>query len=298
MRPVLVGIDSGKNDAAPLSPKFSSGLRLAKYAGMTEDVFRDSFDCVNLHALPGVLSSWDWYSVQNFYSLLRGRRVVALGRRVALAFEAAETPYMNWRLDDDYVITVVPHPSGRSRLWNDLTNVVRMKDFMRNLSRPCIHVEGPDGSGKSTLVKYLGRLLNYKVIPTQGPPKAWAECHKRIQERIEPGIVCDRSSGLISELVYGPVIRGETVTKEEFIWDTVRSLVHTVTFVYCRPPTLHPTFRKSENSEHVERVKNRLPKLLDRYDEVMSRLVREGGRVIRYDYTAQAPGEVAECVAS
>jgi hypothetical protein len=50
----------------------------------------------------------------------RGCAVVALGRRVAAAFAAADAPFFTRHVTDDGdVVYVLPHPSGRCREWND-----------------------------------------------------------------------------------------------------------------------------------------------------------------------------------
>ena len=300
MRPIIVGIDPGKNEAEPLSPDFPSGARLAQLADMTVEEFRLKFDRVNLHPVAGHPQSQDWDAARNLFLILRGRRVIALGPRVAYALADGDDykPYLKWVRRDEYITAAIAHPSGRNRWWNDPENVDAAQAFMSKAALPCIHVEGPDGSGKSTLVKYLSKILKYRVRPTQNPPKSWMECSARIRDRIEPGIVCDRSSGLISELVYGPVLRGGTLLKEELMWDCVRSIIHSVVFVYCRPPLerITPTFRPLEDPTHVEGVVTRQMDLVDRYDVVMAQLSREGARVIRYDWTRQEPMEVAKCV--
>lgn len=166
--------------------------------------------------------------------------------------------------------------------------------------QPCIHIEGPDGSGKTTLVKWMADRLGFPMIPTDDPPKSWEECLARIERRVHPGLVCDRSSGLISELVYGPVLRGGTIVPEDVMWKVVETLIREapITFVYCRPPeeALNPSFRPEEDPRHVEGVKSRQSQLVARYDEVMAQVSRMGGRVIRYDRTRQTPEEVVACV--
>ena len=295
MRPILVGLDPGRNGPEPLSPYSPSGWRLARYAGMTREEFQTAFDRVNLY--PCITNPvYDDRAAQNLLPLLRGRRVVALGRRVSkiLGFAAS----MEWFVQYGYVGTSFPHPSGRSHWWNDTANVVDAERFLGDLRRPCIHVEGPDGSGKSTLVDQLGLLLKCTKMRTQDPPRSWGECLRRINQRVAPGLVCDRSSGLISELVYGPVLRGGTVAPESVVWDVVQSLVHAVVFVYCRPgqKSLQPTFRRGEDPLHVRAVTRKSRALVEQYDRVMAKLSSMGARVIRYDWTYQSPEEVARCV--
>jgi hypothetical protein len=297
-RPILVGIDPGGNPGGPLDPDFPSGARIANLCGLGSYDYLDRLDRVNLYpaSTPVQLDS---SAAANLRPLLRGRRVVFLGRRVSEAFGWDGEGWFRWRRGDDFVAAVSPHPSGLSRWWNDPVNVEQARDFYSSLLLPCVHVEGVDGSGKTTLAGWLARERGLALVPTDDPPFTWAECLGRVQLRVGTGVVCDRSSGLISELVYGPVLRGGTITPESELWQVAASLANAVTFVYCRPPVheLRPTFRDSEDPDHVRGVRQRVVDLVDRYDRVMARLAATGATVVRYDRTAQGLGEVLECVA-
>lgn len=157
---------------------------------------------------------------------------------------------------------------------------------MKNL--PTVHVEGPDGSGKTTFAERLAAELGRPFVPTENPPSSWAECLARIAVRTVPGVVCDRSSGLVSELVYGPVFRGGVLAPggEEELWAVVRAVAPAVVWVYCRPlaAVIIPTFRPGEPYYLVRAVSTRGPEILARYDAVMVRLESEA-RVVRYDWT-------------
>ena len=162
----------------------------------------------------------------------------------------------------------------------------------------CIHVEGPDGSGKSTLVPILAARLGARVIGTSDPPTSRSECYDRIKERIVPGVVCDRSSGLVSELVYGPTLRGRTLIEESELWSIISSLVHAVRFIYCRPPDgrFIVKHRDGEAKEHTDAVTEKHLQLVSRYDEVIEEIRRLGGTVIKYDWTSTNVEEIALCV--
>ncbi len=302
MRTVIVGIDPGGNGPEPLDPAFGSGGRLARLAGLGPGEFLRSFDRANLYSSPGERTPEDDLRAgANLLPVLRGRRVVALGRRARSALGIDQgSAWFEWSpAPGGFVASSMPHPSGLSRWWNDPANVSLASSFLRGLLRPTVHVEGVDGSGKTTLAPELARLLGCEVVPTDGPALDWDECLGRVRRRLAPGLVCDRSSGLVSELVYGPVLRGGTVAPEGEMWSVVRSLLGVVTFVYCRPPddSMRPTFRPGESPDHVAGVRARLRDLSARYDMVVSRLSREGARVLRYDWTMQTPEGLASCVA-
>lgn len=295
MKIILVGLD-GTPGVDPLDPSKGSGARLAALAGLSPGAFLDRFDRIDLFPPGG--GDRPWEAVLEILPVLRGRRVVALGRVVADALGVGPD-WFRWRRCSRFVGCAMPHPSGLSHWWNDPSNVDTARVFMEGLLRPCVHVEGPDGSGKSTLVDSIVAATGLRKIPTDDPPSSWEECLSRVGKRLDPGIVCDRSSGLISELVYGPVLRGSTIVDEEEIWWVVRSIVHAVKFVYCRPPefALSLEFRTGESPSHVSQVKSNLGRLSRRYDEVFERLYREGAQVIRYDrMSGQTPSEVIRCV--
>ena len=151
-----------------------------------------------------------------------------------------------------------------------------------------IHVEGTDGTGKSTLVPALADTLRLRIMPSEGPAKGWTDCVDRVQKRLVDGIICDRSSGLISELVYGRVIRGELCEAEYSFWLMVgHAIGKGVIFVYCRPPAelIQPNFFDDEDPKHVAGVKEQAAELLVRYDEVMLKVKAFGGKVVKYDRT-------------
>lgn len=154
-----------------------------------------------------------------------------------------------------------------------------------------VHVEGVDGSGKSTYAKRLSELRDLELINTRGPTESAVDCVQRICERLKPNSVSDRSSGLISELVYGPVLRGHTVMDENTLWYIVAQIIPVVVFVYCRPPPDVArdglTFRPEETDEEFNQsIRDKHEKLYRRYDEVFERIANMGGNVMLYDWTA------------
>lgn len=285
MKIILVGL-AGVSGLTPLDPSRGSGARLLQAFGLAPGAFLERFTRVNLYPTEEALQAGtgDSETVRNLLPLLSGRRVVALGRRVAEALDLSRL-WFEWTHDQGFVGAAMPHPSGLSCWWNDPVNSERANQFMKSLLKPCIHVEGPDGSGKSTLAASLSTQFDLRLVPTDGPPSGWDECLVRIGQRLAPGIICDRSSGLISELVYGPVIRGGFVIEEETIWSVVKSLIHAVTFIICRPPHLDPNIRVGEDLQHAEAVNDNLDALSERYDEVFEQLENLGAKVVEYDRT-------------
>lgn len=107
----------------------SSGDRIIKMMGVTEQAFRENFDCINVSAEynpDGFTPSYYLRDVHNMKSLFRGRKLVLLGPAVAQAFEI-ERHQFHWcewfdhpKWEDHHgLFTVIPHPSGANRLYND-----------------------------------------------------------------------------------------------------------------------------------------------------------------------------------
>lgn len=311
MRPVLIGLSSPPEEPRPLLNEDSpSGRKLAELLGVVPGSYETGFDRLDLYpreqdAVSRRPYELDREAARNLAPSLRGRRVVFLGRRVAYAFGFSDPGWFWWGLvrgssDSIGFVAAIAPDLLRVPTWgNDPINRDRARRFFRSIPRVTIYVEGTDGSGKSHLIESLGKLLpGHTTVPSDDPPESWVECLDRIYRRLPPGLLCDRSSGLVSELVYGPVLRNRYITEPENLLNTVRSLLYSVIFVYCRPPggAIRPTFRDSENPEHVKGVLDRADQLLGKYDSVMSWLVRNGAQVVRYDWTSQTPEEVLSCV--
>jgi hypothetical protein len=298
MKLVIVGLEPGDHPTEePLDPAYPSGGRLAKLLGWTAGEFRDRADRVNLWPGRGSPPLRDAAAGANLAPALRGWRVVALGGRAAKALRVSGGLF-EWGVGPfGFVAARMPHPSGLSRWWNAPMASREASSFLRGAVRPCVHVEGVDGSGKTTLVRDLAGTLGLEVVPTDGPPATWDECLGRVARRVRPGVLCDRSSGLVSELVYGPVLRGRVVAPggEEEVWRLVRSVLGTVTFVYCQPPwpRVRPGSRPGEDRGHLRAVRRNLKTLAARYDYVMAEISRAGGQVVGYDWTRQTPAGVA-----
>jgi uracil-DNA glycosylase len=125
--------------ARPFSGR--TGARLAELAGVER--LRDSFEVVNLldrwPGPTGAKGSEFPMEVARARAaamvprlVLRRRRVVLVGRRVAGAFRLARLPYLSWeRIDGLAEVAVLPHPSGVNQWYNDPGNVERARRFLR-----------------------------------------------------------------------------------------------------------------------------------------------------------------------
>lgn len=162
-------------------------------------------------------------------------------------------------------------------------------------------MEGPDNSGKSTLVKWLADKAGARVIHSARPGPV-QELKERIRATFRAddlaskdgsAIIFDRVS-FISEHVYGPAFRdGCLLCKdgiEPFHLQAFRGRGGRV--VYCRPPdhviadaSTHQ-LKDADTPEHLQKVTANLVKIAHIYDERMLQLWQKGIPVLPYDWTA------------
>lgn len=139
LRPLLVGQAPARGaEGRPALAGSASGRRLARLAGLDGPGGLDELlrlvDAVNLSTVwrPSAEMSVGFLrrDVETVHALAVGRRVVVcLGYLVARALGVPAAPWYERR--DGYAI--VPHPSGRSRYWNDAANVYQAERFWRGL---------------------------------------------------------------------------------------------------------------------------------------------------------------------
>lgn len=130
-KPVLLGEDnpySADPDMALFPhPERSAGYRLAvRILGMSRDAYLCKFDRVNL-----CRGSWFLSEARETWSNIVGshprpRYAVALGAKVCGALRIRFEPFEvlePWSPDDchglPFPVAILPHPSGRSRAWNE-----------------------------------------------------------------------------------------------------------------------------------------------------------------------------------
>jgi hypothetical protein len=158
-----------------------------------------------------------------------------------------------------------------------------------------ILLEGPDGSGKSLLGDRLGRVLLAKLIHQGGPPQNYRDLIARLQTQLDNfGSILDRSP-IISERVYGPILRGGMLASEVVLdqW-TDRFIEAGWILIYCRPPDqilldyaesrLAKIAREKsyKSEEHVRGVRDNMPKIISAYDETIELVRKKGMMVLTY----------------
>jgi uracil-DNA glycosylase len=142
VRPLLIGEAPGRTtvDRPPFHGR--GGRLLAELAGVER--IEEAFEPMNLlRRWPGPAGGKGSAfplpkareAAEGIAPLLRGRRTIFVGRRVASAFRLARLPYLTWRgafaLGVPAMVAVVPHPSGVNHFWNDPASVELARAFLR-----------------------------------------------------------------------------------------------------------------------------------------------------------------------
>lgn len=154
-----------------------------------------------------------------------------------------------------------------------------------------IIIEGPDSSGKSTLLNKLCQQFNYKPAPKlyAGPPTKLEHLTLTCEllTTLEGNYIFDRFP-TISELVYGPIIRNKNLWDQDInSWCRYNDLVINHIIIYCRPPRdvllnmEGHQLKDYDTKEHIQAIQKKQREIINAYDEVISCY----GNVIPYDYT-------------
>jgi thymidylate kinase len=160
-----------------------------------------------------------------------------------------------------------------------------------------IIVEGPDGAGKTTLIRNLREESKryFWVASSSGPPKDLEEIRDVLRwvdkaAELQIPVIFDRFP-LISESVYGPVLRGKCLLDEmgdsEHI--SVTALLRKINrVVYCRPSL--EVIRKNViegTTPQLLGVLENLKDIVERYDKLMD-ILEDEIQVYHYDYRIEA----------
>ena len=155
-----------------------------------------------------------------------------------------------------------------------------------------IVVEGPDNSGKSTLISKLTQKLGLTLLDRpHGPPKDASELRKRIKD-LEPQYnnkkaIIDRHP-IIGESIYGPVLRNHNMLTSIKDYEILRKTFWTsdIFIIYCRPPMdkimnmeTHQV-KDYDTPEHLRALKKNVVSIIDAYDLKMWLC-----QAHKYDYT-------------
>ena len=136
------------------------------------------------------------------------------------------------------------------------------------------------------MADFMESAINFPRYSTKGPPKNPGEIIRRVQDILAiNNHIFDRFS-LISEMVYGPILR------ENHVFDPLwlnRLTEDKYIVVYCRPPreiiqaTLLAT-KPHKTAELRDEVTRKRDRIIDAYDKIMGHITHK----IKYDYTQKS----------
>jgi hypothetical protein len=146
-------------------------------------------------------------------------------------------------------------------------------------------IEGPDGSGKSTLINSIkkDKRTNCHFLSVSSQPLT----QRVIQDEIDwihsiPNTInlfCDRYR-LISEPIYGNALRSLDLSQG------VRPKVaQFMVFIYCRPPRPEIIENLNRNAQ-LKGVPESINRIIDAYDRMFD-VLEPSSPVMRYDYTKE-----------
>lgn len=162
-----------------------------------------------------------------------------------------------------------------------------------------IVVEGVDASGKSTLMENLRTVPGYFLLLRHScrPLKSYdiARFLQFIENESSAMVrVVDRHP-LISEPIYGPILRNENLVEKIYNPDqVVRRLERTVArIIYCRPAVARIK-ENLRNRPQLAGIETHIDELVKRYDDRMLSLANIVP-IIHYDYDAP-PADLSKLV--
>jgi len=140
--------------------------------------------------------------------------------------------------------------------------------------RPII-VEGPDGSGKSTLVAKLSRDLNLPIHHPGGPPINRDEFTHRLNfySQNRDKFIFDRAPH-ISELIYPKAVGRLGVVGNSMLYHLLESLNPVI--IYCRRKSMRDMWESIDHSkkahktpQHMAEVLSQFKNIVDGYDALL-----------------------------
>jgi len=149
-----------------------------------------------------------------------------------------------------------------------------------------IIVEGPDGSGKSTLCSELSRRLDMAVSHSGGPIKNEEELHKRIANQLSKNnYIIDRCS-VFSEPVYGLTLRGYSLlSRKDFEIYVKKMVIDGWIVIYCKAKGPINKGKEWKNEEHMQGIINNRDQIYNGYSVVMNNAKRIGLYIHEWTWT-------------
>lgn len=150
-----------------------------------------------------------------------------------------------------------------------------------------IIVEGPDGSGKTTLARQISQRLGWPLIESPGrvPADALDRLARYEAELDDAPVVSDRSR-LVSELVYGLVLRQRRYALDDLPRKLGALVRSRAILILCDPGSLW-TVEGAQTKEQMGGVTENLHSLIIAYRQLF-RFIREARDSIPWN-TIRAP---------
>ena len=149
-------------------------------------------------------------------------------------------------------------------------------------------VEGPDGTGKTTLLKKLRKSLPFYTwfVASNSKPKSTVDIVEYMEwlSMIPPNqpLFSDRFPP-ISESIYGPVLRNKNLSPFQTpeLADYLKKL--NAVIIYCAPrsPTIKANLKKNPQRSGL---KTHIETIIQKYDSQMTAFENEGIEVFPHNY--------------
>jgi len=156
-----------------------------------------------------------------------------------------------------------------------------------------IVLEGPDGSGKSSLAKVLSDKLDRPIFhpgPKPFDDEALAKDEQTCITKLRQGFICDRITQ-ISHYVYSRVIRKSCVVTDYELENFVNFAADSgFIFIFCYPTDMismvdNQTVEEHDTLEHLSKVRYNHVKLCVMYNHIYEVFKKHiPNKVFLYDY--------------
>lgn len=116
--------------------------------------------------------------------------------------------------------------------------------------------EGPDGSGKSTLIEFIHKSIPWNIYRSPGPDRSQVDYMIRVRGCLDKRLTIFDRHPAVSEGIYGLVRGGTYLTpaiEDEFYQQGAL-------IIYCHAvgPTRHST-KTHDSPEHIDMIRRREP---------------------------------------
>lgn len=161
-----------------------------------------------------------------------------------------------------------------------------------------IVVEGPDASGKTTLLRKLKQEANeqFFILSRARPPASLEEIYRTLiwvsLRNPKMLLMMDRHP-FISESVYGPLLRKESIITRDFpkLSFQIPVLQKIDLIIYCRPP-VSTIVKNIYKNDQLEGVVEGIGHIVSHYDGLMKQYAENDLNVLHYNYLKQSREEI------